>query len=452
MCSATPKGLQLLGGKPLISHLVEMLHSLEGPMSICVVASSDNVDLLKEAVGPEHKQIKWVLQPKPRGTGDAVLCALNELSQKALKGAVVSLFVDVPLLQAETMEQLMRVWEPDSLALLSMDLAKPSGYGRILRDNADAVLRVVEEADLTEQQQQITEVNTGVLVADGVNLKAWLEQTDSHANTQEYYLPDVVEKASAAGNRVEALIVTNPDEFMGANDRSQLQTLERYWQSLQAEKLMQVGVTIANASSIEIRGNIKAGRDVFLDVGVVLEGDVTLEEGVRVGPYCVIKDSYIAESAVIEAFSWMQGAQVAARAQIGPYARLRPGSEVGSDALVGNFVELKNTSLGQGSKVSHLSYVGDAKVGEAANLGAGTITCNYDGKDKHATLIGDHAFIGSNSALVAPVQIGAGAFVGAGSVITRPVAQEELAVTRARQKNMQLKKTRIRSKPTAEKP
>ena len=434
MQSDLPKGLQPLGGKSLLSHLLDTLQSLSRPLKVLIVASNQNLEQLRDAVGAVPDYVDWVVQPEPLGTGDAVRQAMQ--AKEVAPGPVLVLFADVPLIRAATIDRLLDdYWQPGGIALLSMELDNPRGYGRIMRDNTGVVLGVVEEDDASELQANIREVNTGVLVADSEPLKDWLGALKPHS-TGEFYLPDLVGLASLEGVQAQALKLEDAREAFGANNRMQLQSLERYWQLVQAEALMEQGVWIADASRLEIRGTVTAGRNVFVDVGVVLEGQVDLADGVRIGPYCVIRDCILGEGTQVEAWSWMRGVKTGRQTTIGPFARLRPGTDLGDGSKVGNFVEVKNAVLGTGVSASHLSYLGDAEVGDNTNIGAGTITCNYDGENKNRTTIGRDAFIGSNSSLVAPVEVGDGARVGAGSVITKPVGEGELAVAREKQKNV----------------
>ena len=438
MRSALPKGLQPLGGKSMLQHLLSTLEAVEYPLDIQVVAAEDNLQLLQEAAGDKADDIHWTVQVERLGTGHAVRCALEDGPKRT--GPVMVLFADVPLIRAATIDTLLTdYWKPGGVALLSMELEKPSGYGRIMRDNAGSVLGVVEQTDASPAQAQIREVNTGVLVADAERLLPWLKTGRKH-RSGEYYLPDIIALAKLEEAPVAALKLDDPREAFGANNKSQLHQLERYWQTVQAEQLMLEGVWIADASRLDIRGDVEIGRDAFLDVGVVLEGQVRIGADVRIGPYCVIRDSVLGDGVEVRAWTSIEQAEVGDGATVGPYARLRPGTRLGAGAKVGNFVEVKNAELGAGAKASHLAYIGDAEVGDDTNIGAGVITCNYDGKDKHRTEIGSGAFIGSNSSLVAPVSVADKARVGAGSVITKNVNEGELAVTRAEQRNLGRKK------------
>lgn len=443
MRSSRPKGLQPLGGKALLSHLLASLYQFSDSLpdcdlDICVVAADDNLKMLQQAVREEvaanGRKLRWVIQDTPEGTGHAVRIAVDK--SEIGDGPVFVLYSDVPLIRPGTLRNLLMNWRKGGVTLLSMELDNPYGYGRVLRDNTGKVLDIVEEADVTEEQALLCEVSTGVLVADGRMLPDWLHRLEKH-EVGEYYLPDIIAMAQDERAPVQAIKLEDAREAFGANNRLQLHGLERYWQSLQANALMESGVWLADASSMQIRGEVSAGRDVFIDVGTVLEGRVQLGDGVRIGPYCVIRDSTIAAGAVVEAHSWIADAQIGERAAVGPFARIREGTRLEAGVRVGNFVETKKAHLHEGSKASHLSYLGDAEIGSDTNIGAGVITCNYDGENKHKTEIGRDAFIGSNSALVAPVKVGDGARVGAGSAITKDVPDSALAVGRGRQKNLE---------------
>jgi bifunctional UDP-N-acetylglucosamine pyrophosphorylase/glucosamine-1-phosphate N-acetyltransferase len=346
---------------------------------------------------------------------------------------VLVLYGDVPLIEPATLEQLVAPAREGAVAVLTVDMIDPTGYGRILRDQEGRVLRIVEEKDASPQEQAIREVNTGLMAAPAARLRTWLSALDNDNAQGEFYLTDVVGLAVAEGVPVEPVSASGTDEVLGINDRRQLADAERALRRRRADRLLAAGVTIADPERIDMRGRLTCGTDVHIDVGVVFEGEVTLEDGVHVGPYCVIRDSVIGSGSRIHPFSYLDQARAGSGCSIGPYARLRPGSRLDDAARVGNFVEIKNAEIGHGSKVNHLTYVGDATVGRDVNIGAGTITCNYDGANKHRTVIGDGAFIGSGVELVAPVEVGAGATVGAGSTISKSAPPGELTVERSRQ-------------------
>jgi bifunctional UDP-N-acetylglucosamine pyrophosphorylase/glucosamine-1-phosphate N-acetyltransferase len=377
--------------------------------------------------------VNWVMQTEQLGTGHAVAQALPDLPDNA---RVLVLYGDVPLTRKDTLEAMVSDLDDRNLALLTVDMDNPHGYGRIVRNAEGQVQAIVEQKDATAEQQDIHEVNTGILAVSARHLKSWLP-TLSNSNAQgEYYLTDIIAMAVDHGLSVTVFQPLNPFEVQGVNNRLQLAQLERWYQRQQAERLMTEGATLADPARLDVRGELTIGNDLWIDVNAVFEGKVSLGSNVVIGPNCVIKDSTIADGAEIKANSVLEGAIVGANAQIGPFARLRPGTELAANTKVGNFVETKKAVVGEGSKINHLSYVGDASLGRNVNVGAGTITCNYDGVNKFKTEIGDGVFVGSNTSLVAPVTVAAEATIGAGSTITRNVAESELAVARGKQRNI----------------
>ncbi|MFZ5653833.1 MAG: bifunctional UDP-N-acetylglucosamine diphosphorylase/glucosamine-1-phosphate N-acetyltransferase GlmU [Pseudomonadota bacterium] len=430
MRSAQPKVLHRLAGRPLLGHVLEAARQLR-PQRICVVAGAG---LERVVAAFADDGIQWVEQAEQLGTAHAVQMALPGLDDQA---TALILYGDVPLIRPATLAGLLAAAQRGALAILTSRPADPTGYGRLLRDGRGRVLGVVEERDATPAQRAIGEVNTGILALPVSRLRAWLARV-GNANAQgEYYLTDIVSLAVADGVEVATREVAEPLEAEGVNDRRQLARLERAYQMRLAERLMAEGVGLADPGRFDCRGELVAGCDVWIDVNCVFEGRVVLADGVQIGPHCVIRDAEIGAGAQIRAHTVIEGpVTIAAGAQIGPFARLREGSRIGPDARIGNFVETKQAELGAGSKANHLAYLGDARLGVGVNIGAGTITCNYDGADKHHTEIGDGAFIGSNSALVAPVRIGAQATVGAGSTITAEVPDGSLGVARSRQRNL----------------
>jgi bifunctional UDP-N-acetylglucosamine pyrophosphorylase/glucosamine-1-phosphate N-acetyltransferase len=374
-----------------------------------------------------------VLQAEQLGTGHAVLQAMPAVLADS---TVLVLYGDVPLLRPDTLATLVNK-AGSAPALLTATVENPYGLGRIIRNDQAVLLEVVEEKDASDTQREVKEVNTGVMAAPAQDFLGYLPQVGSDNKQGEYYLPDILELAVKAGKLVGSCEAGSEMEVQGVNDRAQLNQVEREYQLRQAENFMREGVSLADANRLDIRGNLICGEDVSIDVNVVVEGDVELGNGVSVGPNCVLIDVVVGEGAVIHAFSHLQDSVVGKSCSVGPYARLRPGTSLGEGARVGNFVEMKKSNIGAGSKVNHLSYVGDCEMGAGVNIGAGTITCNYDGVNKSTTEIGDGVFVGSNSTLVAPVSIAKGGFVGAGSTVTRTVGENELAVSRARQKNIQ---------------
>lgn len=428
MQSALPKVLHEVAGRPMLQHVIDTAHGLAAERVHVVVGHG--ADQVRERLA--GARCEWVVQAEQLGTGHAVAQALPGLDSQA---TVLVLYGDVPLVQPATLQALLKARTGHQLALLTAHLQDPTGYGRILR-RQDRILGIVEQKDATAEQLAITETNTGMLAAGADQLKRWLPRL-SDANAQgEYYLTDIVAMAVADGVEVIARSPLTTDEIQGVNNRLQLAEVERSWQLRKAEQLLLGGATLADPARIDVRGELRTGRDVYIDVNCVFEGRVTLADGVRIGPNSVLRDVDIGADTVVEAHCVVTESRLGQHCRIGPFARLRPGTVLEDGARIGNFVETKNTHLGPDSKVNHLSYVGDAEVGREANIGAGTITCNYDGANKHRTVIGEQAFIGSNTALVAPVQIGAGATVAAGSTITSDVEATQLAVARGRQRNV----------------
>jgi bifunctional UDP-N-acetylglucosamine pyrophosphorylase/glucosamine-1-phosphate N-acetyltransferase len=428
MRSNLPKVLHALAGKPLVQHVIETAHTL-GATAIHTVIGH-GAEQVRTALAALPTQ--WVMQEQQLGTGHAVAQALPEVADDS---RVLVLYGDVPLVRADTLAQLLRAAD-QGVALLTVDLPDPTGYGRILRDERGAVRAIVEQKDATPEQLAVREVNTGILAAPAHLLKQWLPRLKANNAQGEYYLTDVIGMAVEHGIAVVAQQPRGAWEVQGVNNRLQLAELERHHQRSVAEQLMTDGVTLADPSRIDVRGTLRSGRDCFIDVGCVFEGEVTLGDNVRIGPCCVIRNTQIASGAEIDSHTVIDGASVGIDAHVGPFARLRPGTELAAKARVGNFVETKKAVIGPGSKVNHLTYIGDCTIGTSANVGAGTITCNYDGVNKFKTEIGDGAFIGSNSSLVAPVKIGRDATVAAGSVITGDVGDGQLGVARGRQRNI----------------
>ncbi len=430
MRSNLPKVLHPVAHKPMVAHVIETAQRLGAAKTQLVYGHGG--DLLQEKLAAYP--VQWVEQAEQLGTGHAVQQALPHINDN---DQVLILYGDVPLTQQSTLEQLLNAKGDSALALLTVTLPDPTGYGRIERNADNRVTGIVEHKDATPEQHKICEVNTGIMVANGSAIKRWLQALDNNNAQGEYYLTDVVAMAAAEGVDIKTAQPATIAEVEGANNRVQLAALERAFQLRQAEQLMLNGATLMDPARIDVRGQVEIGNDVVIDVNVVFEGQVSLGEGVIIEPNCVIRDSTIGNGARIKANSVLENAVVGELAQVGPFARLRPGAELKKGAAVGNFVEMKGSILGEGAKAGHLSYIGDAVVGAGANIGAGTITCNYDGVNKHHTTIGEGAFIGSNSSLVAPVTIGNRATTGAGSVITTAVADDTLAVGRAKQRNIE---------------
>ena len=429
MKSELPKVLHPIAGRPMLHHVIDTAKQLGAEKIHTVIGHG--ADQVRQTT--EEVSVNWVTQSEQLGTGHAVAQALPDLPDDA---RVLVLYGDVPLTRHETLDGLVGTLDDNTLGLLTVTMDNPQGYGRIVRNNDGDVQSIVEQKDASPEQQQIREVNTGILAVSAKHLKSWLP-TLSNSNAQgEYYLTDIIAMAVEQGLRVSVSQPENPFEVQGVNNRLQLAELERWYQRQQADRLMTEGATLADPARVDVRGELSIGNDLWIDVNVVFEGKVSLGSNVSIGPGCVIKDATIADGAEIKANSVIEGAVIGAKAQIGPFARIRPGTELAANTKVGNFVETKKAIVGEGSKINHLSYVGDASLGRNVNVGAGTITCNYDGVNKYQTVLGDGVFVGSNTALVAPVTVAAEATIGAGSTITRDVADHELAVARGRQRNI----------------
>jgi len=428
MRSALPKVLHPVAGKAMLGHVIDTARALN-PQRIHVVIGH-GAEAVRERLAADD--LNFVLQEQQLGTGHAVAQALPFISAEQ----VLVLYGDVPLIEAPTLERLLAHAGPAQLALLTVELADPTGYGRIIRDAQGQVTAIVEQKDASAEQLAIREGNTGILVMPGARMAEWMGRLSNRNAQGEYYLTDVIAMAVADGLSVATAQPEDAMEVQGANDRRQLAELERHFQQRAARRLMAQGVTLLDPARFDVRGEVSVGRDVVIDINVILEGKVVIEDGVEIGPNCVIRNCTLRRGAVVKANSHLDGAELGEGADCGPFARLRPGSVLGARAHVGNFVELKNAVLGEGAKAGHLAYLGDAEIGALSNIGAGTITCNYDGANKHRTVIGVDAFIGTNNSLVAPVTIGDGATTAAGSVITSEVPASSLAVGRARQRNI----------------
>ncbi len=428
MNSDLPKVLHTLAGEPLLGHVIATAKTLE-PQEISVVVGhgAELVETLFEDAG-----VSFALQAEQLGTGHAVQQAIDKVSADR----VLVLYGDVPMTKPETLVALLEAQAKDPLAILTVDLENPFGYGRIVRDDANSIRAIVEQKDADATQQGISEGNTGILCADRQRLQSWLSNLKNNNNQGEYYLTDCIAACVADGDNVASVICNDEAEVLGVNDKLQLHQLERECQYQQAAILMQQGVTLMDADRIDVRGELSCGKDVTIDVNCVFLGKVEIGDGVSIGPNSVIENSTIGSDTSIKANCVLEGARIVGDSTVGPFARLRPGAVLARGAKVGNYVEIKKSLIGEGSKVSHLSYIGDAELGKDVNVGAGTITCNYDGVNKHKTKIGDNAFIGSNSSLVAPVEIGAEATIGAGSTIGKDAPEGQLTIARGKQKSI----------------
>lgn len=426
MKSAMPKVLHCVAGKPMLEHVIDTAQSL-GAEDIHVIYGHGG-EQVKSALS--HKEVNWVLQEQQLGTGHAVQQVSEHLRDDQ---TALILYGDVPLISKETLSDLLESIATTEISVLTATLGDPTGYGRIVREN-NQIVRIVEQKDASPEEQNITEINTGIIAANTLSLKTWLGKLENNNAQNEYYLTDVIAMASEDGHVVESAQAQEFEETLGVNNRMQLANLERYHQSKIADKLMRDGVTLLDPQRIDIRGNVKVGNDSIIDVNVVIEGDTKIGSGVKIGAGAHITNAVIEDGAEILPYSVIENAQVGANSRVGPFARLRPGTELSSSVHIGNFVEVKNAQIAEGSKVNHLSYVGDSSVGKKVNIGAGAITCNYDGANKHRTVIEDNVFVGSDSQLVAPVTIGEGATVGAGTTVTKNVPAGSLIISRASQK------------------
>lgn len=426
MRSALPKVLQPLAGKPLLQHVIETARTLE-PAAIHVVYGHGG-ERVREALAGEA--VDWTLQAEQLGTGHAVMQVAPKLPDDHL---LLILYGDVPLNRRATLEQLVALAGPKALGLLTMVLDEPAGYGRIVRGRGAQVLRIVEQKDASKRELTIRECNTGVMAVPVLPLKKWLARLRNDNSQREYYLTDIIAMAVKDRVQVTPLIAPTTIEVLGVNDRVQLAELEAAFRRIRAHELMLLGATIADPARFDARGSVTVGQDVFIDVNVVLEGEIRLGDGVRIGPNCVLRDTAVGAGTEVFANCVIDRAEIGADCRVGPFARIRPGTALQRQVHIGNFVEVKNSRIGEGSKSNHLTYLGDAVVGKGVNVGAGTVTCNYDGANKSQTHIDDGAFIGSGSMLVAPVRIGAGATIGAGSTITKDAPEGQLTLERSRQ-------------------
>jgi len=442
MRSTLPKVLHPIAGRPMLEHVLTSAKALAGD-HVTILVLGHGGEFVQEFLSKTAFQAKTALQSEQKGTGHAVLQACDQLSDDPV---TLILYGDVPLIQTQTLQQLAQLAESGGLGLLTQSMANPTGYGRILRNHDGDVSGILEEKDASAEIRQITEINTGFMALPTEKLKGWLKQLKPNNAQGEYYLTDVIALAVAEGVPVYTTQASNDWETVGVNSRTQLADLERVWQHELANRLLESGVTLLDPSRIDIRGELQCGTDVKIDIGCVFEGKVVLGSGVSVGPHCVIKDAVIDANAKIQAFTHIDQATVGAGSVIGPYARLRPGTVLAEEVHVGNFVEIKNSDVGAGSKANHLAYVGDATIGKKVNIGAGTITCNYDGVNKHRTIIEDEAFIGSDTQLVAPVTVGKGATLGAGTTLTKDAPANQLTVTRVKQVSINWQRPTKKSK------
>jgi bifunctional UDP-N-acetylglucosamine pyrophosphorylase/glucosamine-1-phosphate N-acetyltransferase len=447
MNSNLPKVMHKIAGKPMIEHVVDCASSL-GTEHIHLVVGH-GADVIKRHFlgddshegyvsyeGLKGSELSFVSQDNQLGTGHAVQQAMPNIPARSVEDRVLVLYGDVPLVSKDTLKELIDTSATAPLGVLTLFTQNPEGLGRIIRDDSHQLRAIVEERDASEEQKGINEVNSGILVSSAIELKDWLSRLSNDNAQGEYYLTDIIAMAVADGHVVESLTTGDEYEVQGVNDKLQLCMLERHFQMIQAQALLATGVTVMDPTRVDIRGDISYGRDLTIDVNVVLEGQIKLGNNVSIGANCLIKDATLGDDVTLLPGTIIDGAVIGNAATIGPYARLRPGTVLADSVKIGNFVETKKAVMGNGSKANHLAYIGDATIGANVNIGAGTIFCNYDGVNKHTTTLGDNVFVGSNSVLVAPVELENGVFVAAGSVINRAVPSDNLAVGRAKQRNV----------------
>jgi len=436
MYSSIPKVLHEIGGKPMLAHVIAAAAALNQTRIHTVIGYG--ADKIKQYFlsSAQTQELNWVLQEQQLGTGHAVKQALPALDASDPANLTLVLYGDVPLITTATLQALISLANSNSLALLTLQTPTPFGLGRIIRDTDGRVCAIVEEKDATPEQRTITEINSGIMAIPTRQLERWLQQLGNNNKQAEYYLTDIIAMACDEGCAVEPLVSNDAMELQGVNDKTQLASLERHYQMHKTEMLMQAGVTLRDPARVDIRGELSCGHEVVIDVNTLFEGTVVLGDGVVIEANTIIKDAQIGANTRILAGSNIDGAIIGARASVGPYARLRPGTVLADEVKIGNFVETKNATLGKGSKASHLAYLGDAEIGAGVNIGAGTIICNYDGVNKHKTVIGNNVFVGSNSVLIAPVTLADNAFVAAGSAVNTDVPENSLAVGRGKQRNI----------------
>ncbi|NNJ72829.1 MAG: bifunctional UDP-N-acetylglucosamine diphosphorylase/glucosamine-1-phosphate N-acetyltransferase GlmU [Enterobacterales bacterium] len=438
MKSSVPKVLHELAGKPLVQHVIDTATSLE-PSDIHLVYGH-GADQLKATI---TSPLNWVLQAEQLGTGHAVQQVRNDLPAE---GVTLILYGDVPLVTSDTLRSLIGVAETNTIAVLSVKLDEPGGYGRIVRDENGKFIAIVEHKDATDEQRKIAEINSGIMAIQTDKLHEWLGSLTNNNAQAEYYLTDLVAIAVNDQAPVEAILANSAEEVEGINDRVQLAKLERYFQRQQATNLMLSGVTLLDPERIDVRGNVRIGQDSSIDIDVIIEGDVKIGNNCRIGSHVVLKDCTLANNVVIKSHTVVEGASIGDDCSIGPFARIRPGANFVADVHIGNFVEVKNSRLEKGVKAGHLSYLGDAEIGERVNVGAGTITCNYDGANKHKTVIEADVFVGSDTQLVAPVIVGKGTTIAAGTTVTQNVSDNCLVISRTKQREIANWKRPVKNK------
>lgn len=431
MHSQLPKVLHRLAGKPLLEHVVHTVRKLDHAETPIIVYGHQG-DIVRHALA--DLDVIWVEQKEQLGTGHALLQAMPHLSQD---NPVLVLYGDVPLISLETLKHFIASTPHDGLGMITAHFANPMGLGRIIRDNKNNIVSIIEEKDLTETQRDIKEINTGIYLFPAKLLSKTLPHLQNNNAQKEYYLTDIINMATKEQMTIHHVQATTPEEVSGINDRVQLAHLERAHQHQLAEKLMRQGVTLLDPHRFDVRGELSVGQDVVIDINVIIEGRVIIGNNCTIGPNTILRNVILGDHVEIKANSVLDGAEISSGCVIGPFARLRPGTVLAPHSHVGNFVEIKNSEIGEGTKINHLSYIGDSTIGKRVNIGAGTITCNYDGVNKHRTVIGDNVFVGSNSSLIAPMQIGEGATIGAGSIVTRGAPAHQLTVSRAQQRSIE---------------
>ena len=426
MHTSLPKVMQPLAGRPMIDHVITTAGTLTNKISTIIGYKKD---FLNEHLSANFKNVKTFVQPELNGTAGAVKAAQKDVMNDE---DVLILYGDVPLISHETLKNALN--DNHDAVILTMIPKDPFGYGRVLKNDSGLATEIIEEKDASAEQKKINEVFTGIMIIKGEMLLSSLEEVNNNNAAGEYYLTDVIKIASKKGVKINPIVVEET-EVLGANTKSELHEIENIFREMKSKDLLEQGITLSDASRVDVRGDVSAGKDCSIDVNVILEGEISLGTNVSIGPNCYLKDVVISDNVSIEAFSHIVSTQIGADCNVGPYARLREGTVLEDQAKIGNFVETKKTKIGKGSKANHLAYLGDAEVGEDSNIGAGTITCNYDGTNKHKTKIGNKTFVGTNSSLVAPLNIGNNSYIGAGSVITKDVEDDALAVARGKQSN-----------------
>ncbi|NKB34653.1 MAG: UDP-N-acetylglucosamine diphosphorylase/glucosamine-1-phosphate N-acetyltransferase [Pseudomonadales bacterium] len=436
MYSAHPKVIHTIGGKPMLQRVIETaIKANANSLHVVIGFGADRIKNHFEKI-ESFKSVNWLLQEHQLGTGHAVQQAVSSINSDDENNTILVLYGDVPLIQADTLEKLLKLSRQNAVSLLTLETENNEGLGRIIRNDANEVVAIVEEKDATAEQKHIQEVNSGIMAISAMHLPDWLARLDNSNEQAEYYLTDIVALAVEDGCKISALTIADENEVQGVNDKSQLAHLERQLQMTNNSKLLEQGVTLRDPTRVDVRGELSCGQDVEIDVNVIFEGSVTLGNNVSIGANVIIKDSSIDDGSVILANTNIEGASIGKDTAIGPSARIRPGTILRDKVKIGNFVETKKAVIGEGSKANHLAYIGDAEIGKDCNIGAGTIFCNYDGVNKHKTTLGNNVFIGSNSVLVAPVNLADNTFVAAGSAINSDVPSDNLAVGRTKQRNI----------------